>query len=79
MFRVAAQYPPVLKNKQIGGGVRITVIVSPSGLVKRAEVKDGNPALVTAAENALKAWKDEPTAVETRDIVAFRFDPFSQR
>jgi TonB family protein len=79
IYQVAPQYPPVLKNKQIGGVVRITAIVGPTGVVKRTEVIGGNPALVTAAENALRAWKYEPAAVETREIVTFRFDPLNHR
>ena len=77
IFQVAPQYPPILKSNQIGGIVRMTLIVSASGNVKRTEVTGGNPALVTAAESALKRWKYEPAANETRETVTFRFDPKS--
>ena len=45
---------PVLKDKQIGGLVRILVVVTPAGGVKQVEDLGGNPALVTAAEAAVK-------------------------
>jgi TonB family protein len=79
IYQVAPHYPTVLKDRQIGGVVRISAVVSPSGLVKRTEVVGGNPALAAAAENALKDWKYEPAARETREIVTFRFDPLHRR
>jgi protein TonB len=72
-------YPPVLKDKEIGGLVRILVVVTPTGNVKQTEDIGGNPALVIASEAAVKQWKFEPAANETREIVTLRFDPTSHR
>jgi TonB family protein len=79
VYQTNPVYPPVLKNKQIGGLVRIRVVVTPAGSVKQTEDLGGNPALITAAEAAVKQWKFEPAASETREIVTLRFDPTQHR
>jgi TonB family protein len=79
IYRTNPIYPPVLKNERIGGLVRILVVVTPAGSVKQTEDLGGNPALLTAAEAAVKHWKYEPAANETREIVTLRFDPANQR
>ena len=72
-------YPPVLKDKNIGGLVRILVVVTSTGSVKQTEPLGGNPALVTATEAAVKQWRFEPAPNETREIVTLRFDPTDHR
>ena len=74
IHEVEPQYSPILKDKQIGGVVKIIAVVSPSGAVTRTETIGGNPILVTAAQNAVKQWKYSPAATETRQVVTFRFD-----
>ena len=75
IYKTKAVYPAVLKDKQIGGLVRILVVVTPAGGVKQMEDLGGNPALVTATEAAVRQWRFEPAANETREIVTLRFDP----
>jgi TonB family protein len=77
IYKTNPVYPPVLKDKKIGGLVRILVVVTPAGGVKQTEDLGGNPALVTATEAAVKQWKYEPAPNETREIVTLRFDPTS--
>jgi outer membrane biosynthesis protein TonB len=79
IYRTNPVYPPVLRDKQIGGVVRILVVVTPAGGVKQTEDLGGNPALVTATEAAVKQWKYEPAANETREILTLRFDPTNHR
>jgi outer membrane biosynthesis protein TonB len=79
IYKTNPVYPPVLKDKHIGGLVRILAVVTPAGSVKRTEDIGGNPALVTATETAVKQWKFEPSANETREIVTLRFDPTDHR
>ena len=79
IYRTNPVYPPVLKDKQIGGLIRILVVVTAAGGVKQTEDLGGNPALLTAAEAAVKQWKFEPAANETREIVTLRFDPTQHR
>ena len=73
--KVAPVYSPLLKQKMIGGVVRIVAVVSPSGTVQRIEVVGGNPILVTAAQEAVTKWKFTPAETETREPVTFTFDP----
>ena len=75
IYRTNPVYPGVLKDKQIGGLVRIRVIVTPVGDVRQIQDLGGNPILVTAAEAAVKQWKFEPAANETHEIVTLRFGP----
>ncbi len=75
VHRVMPEYPVLLKSKGIGGIVRCVAVVNPSGSVAKIETLGGNPILVTAAENAVKEWKYEPSSTETREAVSFRFDP----
>jgi|SRR6476661_1445753 len=79
IYKTNPVYPPVLKDKQIGGLVRILVVVTPAGRVTQTEDLGGNPVLVTAAEAAVKQWKYEPAANETREMVILRFGPTTQR
>ena len=74
IYRTNPVYPPILKDKQIGGLVRILAVVTPAGAVKQTEGLGGNPVLVTASEAAVKQWKFQPAANETREIVTLRFD-----
>jgi TonB family protein len=79
IYRTNPVYPPALRDRQIGGLVRILVVVTPAGVVKQTEDLGGNPALVTAAEAAVKQWKYEPAPNETREIVTLRFGPTDHR
>src|SRR5713101_9779 len=75
VHQVMPEYPVLLKSKGIGGIVRLVAVVNPSGSVAKIETLGGNPILATAAENAVKEWKYEPSSTETREAVSFRFDP----
>jgi len=79
IYRTNPVYPAVLKEKQIGGLVRIQVVVTPRGDVRQILDLGGNPILVTAAEAAVKQWKFEPAANDTRETVTLRFGPNENR
>ena len=79
IYRTNPVYPAVLKEKQIGGLVRIQVVVTPRGDVRQIVDLGGNPILVTAAEAAVKQWKFEPAASDTRETVTLRFGPTENR
>ena len=55
--RVPPKYPEDLRRHDIGGTVRLMVIVTPTGNVKTVTPIGGNPILVEAASNAVKQWK----------------------
>jgi TonB family protein len=58
----------------LAGIVKIEVLVAPDGAVKSAEVKGGHPVLAQAAVNAVRKWKWEPAAHETRQLLEVKFD-----
>jgi TonB family protein len=58
--RVTPKYPEYLKTHDIGGVVRLSITVSPSGNVKTVAPVGGNPILIDAAVEAVKQWKYAP-------------------
>jgi TonB family protein len=58
--RVSPKYPEYLKTHEIGGVVRLTIVVTPAGNVKSITPVGGNPILVDAASDAVKQWKYAP-------------------
>ena len=69
---VAPKYPEYLKDHEIGGVVRLTVVVTPNGNVKSVSPIGGNPILVDAAIDAVKQWKYAPS--ETSDTFEVKLD-----
>jgi TonB family protein len=59
--RVTPRYPEYLREHEIGGVVRLTVVVTPGGNVKSVTPIGGNPILITAAIDAVKQWKYAPS------------------
>lgn len=74
--KVDVHYPSVLKDRGIGGTVRLKVALHANGTVKDIEVLGGNPALAEAAEKAVRQWKYAPGG-ESTIIVVVEFDPNS--
>ena len=73
--RVTPQYPTMARNMNIRGSVKVELVVSPTGVVKSVEVKGGHPLLAQAAQSALREWKFEPAAHETRESIEIKFNP----
>jgi TonB family protein len=73
--KVAPIYPDVARRMNIGGTVKVLVVVLPNGGVKSSKVVGGHPLLVNAALDALKKWKFEPASEESTGIVEFKFQP----
>ena len=74
--KVDAQYPAILKQRGIGGTVRLKVSVKADGSVKDVEVLGGNPTLAEAADKAVRQWKFAPGNDSTLNV-AVTFDPNS--
>ena len=75
--KVEAQYPSALKQRGIGGTVRLKVFIKPDGTVRETEVIGGSAALVVAAQKAVAQWRFAPADSETTMEVAIVFDPNS--
>jgi TonB family protein len=74
LVRVPPDYPPILKNKDIVGIVRVRVVISPSGIVRSTQLMGGNPIFGEAAEKAIKKWRYETSSEETVTFVELRFN-----
>ncbi len=75
IYSVDPVYPEMLKRSNIGGVVRLLVLISPKGTVDTVNQLGGNAALVEAATTAVKKWKYAPAEAETTQEVSITFDP----
>jgi TonB family protein len=71
--RVTPEYPPLAKQMNVTGKVKIEVTIAPDGHVTGTKIVGGSPLLVGAAVDAAKKWRFEPAAKETTEIVEFEF------
>jgi TonB family protein len=72
LTHVTPKYPEYLKEHEIGGSVRMNVVVTPNGNVKTVIPVGGNPILLNAAIDAVKQWKYAPA--ETTDTFEVKLD-----
>ena len=73
--KVAAQYPSVLRQRGIGGVVKLRVLVAASGTVKDSQVSGGNAILADCAQKAVKQWMFAPAAADSYVDISVVFDP----
>lgn len=72
---VVPNYPPLARQMNIAGIVKIMVTVAPNGSIKDTKLMGGHPVLANAALDAIKRWRFEPGPEESTGTVEFRFDP----
>src|ERR1700682_2525450 len=72
--RIAPFYPEIAKRMQIGGVVKLEVVVRANGRVKATKVLGGSPVLIQAATTAVEKWKFEVAPQETTEVVQVVFD-----
>ncbi|MGD0212398.1 MAG: energy transducer TonB [Terriglobales bacterium] len=75
MVRTPPAYPSLARNMALSGLVRVDVLVTPEGTAKTVEVRGGHPVLAQAVVNAVRNWKWEPAAHESREPVEVKFAP----
>ena len=75
VYKVAPKYPPELRQNEIGGIVRLAVIINPNGSVAKISPVGGNPVLVDAATVAVKQWKYAASDHQTTTEVQLDFIP----
>ena len=73
--RVEPLYPPPLKERNIGGTVRLQLVISHKGNVEDVQLLGGNPILAVAAMDAVKQWVYSPGNSKTTIEVSVPFDP----
>ncbi len=79
IYSIEPVYPDMLRRSNIGGVVRLLVVISPKGTVSTVNQLGGNAALVEAAVRAVKKWKYAPGESESTEEVTITFDPHSYR
>jgi TonB family protein len=75
VYKVSPKYPPELKQNEIGGIVRLAVVINPNGSVAKISPVGGNPVLVDAATVAVKQWKYAASDHQTTTEVQLDFIP----
>lgn len=75
--KVAPVYPQMLRKMNIGGTVKLNVVVASDGHVVETTAIGGHPMLVEPAMDAVKRWKFEPASTPSNIIVEVKFDPSS--
>jgi TonB family protein len=71
--KVEPEYPAVLRDKGIGGTVKLRVTIKPDGSVKDIQTLGGNAVLVDAATRAVRQWHYVPAEKETTMDVSIHF------
>jgi protein TonB len=72
--RVVPDYPPLAKQMNVTGKVKIEATISADGRVTGTKVVGGSPLLVGSALDAIKRWRFEAAPKETIEIVEFSFN-----
>jgi len=75
VVQVAPSYPELALRTNIHGAVKLVVLVSSDGRVKRTEIVGGNPVLAQAAVDAVQKWKFEARPQPTKEIIEVQFEP----
>jgi len=71
--KVEPEYPAILRDKGIGGTVKLRVTIRPDGSVKDVQTLGGNAVLVESATRAVKQWHYAPTDRESTIDVSIHF------
>ena len=76
--RRTPDYPPLAKQIHLSGSVSVEVMISPDGRVEVARAVSGHPLLLSAAIEAARGWRFEPTLlngtpVRVTGVIVFNF------
>jgi protein TonB len=72
--RVVPDFPPLARQLNVTGKVKIEVTISADGRVTSTKVVGGSPVLVGSALDAVKRWRFEAAPKETSEIIEFSFN-----
>ena len=61
-------YPPLALQARISGTVRLAAIISRDGYIQNLRVVSGHPLLTTAAVEAVKQWRYQPTLLNDEAV-----------
>src|SRR3974390_2115968 len=66
--KVNPSYPELARRMNIGGKVKIEVVIAPDGHVKSAGAMGGHPVLVQPCLDAIKDWRFDVAPEETTQV-----------
>ncbi len=66
-------YPALARQMHLNGKVKLEIIVAPNGSVTSAKLVGGSPVFELNAVEAVKKWKFERSAKETRGTIVLEF------
>lgn len=72
--RIVPDFPPLAKQMNVTGKVKIEVTISSDGRVTSTKVVGGSPLLVGSALDAIKKWRFESAPKESTEIIEFDFN-----
>ena len=75
LAHAAPAYPELARSMALEGIVKVEVLVASDGSVKAVDVKGGHPVLAQAAAKAVRQWRWEPAAHDSRELVEVKFAP----
>ena len=73
--RVMPVYPELARRTNVTGTVKLDATIAPDGRVTATEVVGGNPILIQAAVDAVRKWKFETSAQQTKERIELKFNP----
>ncbi len=71
--QVMPSYPELARRMNVGGTVKIEVVIAPNGTVKSAKALGGHPLLIEPSLEAAKKTKFEAGTEETTQTINFEF------
>ena len=72
--RVMPAYPDLARKVHAVGKVKLSVVVTSDGKVRRVDVVGGHPLLVVAASDAARQWLFAPASKESTEPLIFDFN-----
>jgi TonB family protein len=71
--RTAPTFPQLARRMHLSGKVKLEAVIAPAGSVTSAKLSGGNPVFESSAVEAIKQWKFESAARETKAVIVLEF------
>jgi TonB family protein len=68
IYQPRPAYPPDARRARIEGDVLLAIVIAKDGSVLKADVKSGHPMLASAAAEAVRRWKYQPTLLNGQPV-----------
>jgi protein TonB len=68
LYKVIPEYPEIAKRTRTQGMVRLIGVVATDGSIRSLQVVSGHPFLVTAAVEAVRQWRYQPTVLNGQPV-----------